>query len=57
VEAKNTSANAASTAHRKADVEIETLKVRLEDTKKSLESWKTKGLGNQSGEYEMLRVG
>ncbi len=57
MEAKNTSANAASTAHRKADVEIETLKVRLEDTKKSLESWKTKGLGNQSGEYEMLRVG
>ena len=45
-----------STAYRKAEVEIESLKVRLEETKKSLESWKSKGLGNQSGEYEMLRV-
>ena len=45
-----------SSAHRKAEVEVESLKVRLEETKKSLESWKSKGLGNQSGEYEMLRV-
>ena len=45
-----------STACRKAEVEIESLKVRLEETKKSLENWKSKGLGNQSGEYEMLRV-
>ncbi|MCJ1353542.1 MAG: E3 ubiquitin-protein ligase bre1 [Icmadophila ericetorum] len=40
---------------RKAEVEIEELKVKNEETKKSLESWKTKGLGNQTGEYEMLR--
>ncbi|KAL9098452.1 MAG: hypothetical protein Q9163_005885 [Psora crenata] len=44
-----------STAYRKAEVEVESLKVRLEETKKGLDSWKSKGLGNQSGEYEMLR--
>ena len=56
LEAKDTSASITASAHRKAEVEIETLKVRLEETRKGLESWKTKGLGNQSGEYEMLRV-
>lgn len=54
--AKDSTASEVSSAHRKAEVEIETLKVRLEETKKSLESWQTKGLGNQSDEYEMLRV-
>lgn len=54
--AKDTSAGELSSAHRKAEVEIETLKVRLEETQKNLESWKAKGLGNQSDEYEMLRV-
>ena len=53
---KDTSSNLISSAHRKAEVEIEALKVRLEETQKSLESWKTKGLGNQNEEYEMLRV-
>jgi len=56
VEGKDEIASTKSTACRKAEVEIESLKVRLEETKKSLDSWKTKGLGNQSGEYEMLRV-
>lgn len=55
--AKDTSASELSSTHRKAEVEIETLKVRLEETQKNLESWKAKGLGNQSDEYEMLRVG
>ena len=45
-----------SSAHRKVEIEIEVLQVRLEETQKSLESWKKKGLGNQSGEYEMRRV-
>ena len=45
-----------STAYRKVEVEIESIKVRLEETTKGLENWKNKGLGNQSGEYEMLRV-
>lgn len=53
---KDASAGESSSAHRKAEVEIETLRVRLEETQKNLESWKAKGLGNQSDEYEMLRV-
>lgn len=43
-------------ACRRAETEVETLKSTLADTKKSLESWKTKSLGNSSSEYEMLRV-
>ncbi len=54
--AKDNSASELSSTHRKAEVELETLQVRLEETQKSLESWKAKGLGNQSDEYEMLRV-
>lgn len=53
---KDIAATTASIAHRKAEVDVESLKVRLEETKKSLESWKSKGLGNQSQEYEMLQV-
>ncbi|MCJ1256646.1 E3 ubiquitin-protein ligase bre1 [Lignoscripta atroalba] len=53
--AKDTTTSALSSSHRRAEVEVEELKVKLEETKKSLETWKTKGLGNQSGEYEMLR--
>lgn len=56
LEAKDAATSATSTAYRRAEVEIETLKMRLEETKKSLESWRNKGLGNQSSEYEMLRV-
>ena len=54
--AKDISISVASSTARKAEVEVEQLKVRLDETRKSLEMWKTKGLGNQSGEYEMLRV-
>lgn len=53
---KDEIATTKSTACRNAEVEVESLSVRLEETKKSLEGWKTKGLGNQTGEYEMLRV-
>ena len=56
LEAKDTDTSATATANRKAEVEVEILKARLDETKKSLESWKNKGLGNQSSEYEMLRV-
>jgi E3 ubiquitin-protein ligase BRE1 len=35
---------------------VEGLKVTLADTKKSLENWKNKSLGNSSSEYEMLRT-
>jgi E3 ubiquitin-protein ligase BRE1 len=54
--AKDASLSTSTNAYRKAEVELEALKVRLEETKKSLESWKSKGLGNQTDEYEMLRV-
>ena len=54
--AKDTLLSTSSSATRKAEVEVEQLKVRLEETKKSLHSWKSKGLGNQSEEYEALRV-
>ncbi|EEP78233.1 conserved hypothetical protein [Uncinocarpus reesii 1704] len=40
---------------RKAESAVEGLKSTLADTKKSMESWKAKGLGNSSSEYEMLR--
>lgn len=46
-----------SSACRRAETEIEGLKVSLADTKKSLDNWKNKSLGNSSSEYEMLRVG
>lgn len=45
-----------STALRQAETEIVGLKQNLSDTKKSLENWKGKSLGNSSSEYEMLRV-
>lgn len=53
---KDEIATAKSTACHKAEVEVESLTVRLEELKKSLEGRKSKDLGNQSGEYEMLRV-
>ena len=56
LQAKDTDTSAKATANRKAEVEVEILKVRMDETRKSLESWKNKGLGNQSSEYEMLRV-
>ncbi|RAQ60634.1 E3 ubiquitin-protein ligase bre1 [Aspergillus flavus] len=44
-----------SSACRQAETEIEGLKATLADTKKSLDNWKNKSLGNSSSEYEMLR--
>ena len=53
---KDASLAATASSCRKAELEAEEFKATLNDTKKSLEMWKAKGLGNQSGEYEMLRV-
>ena len=53
---KDTSMSSTLSSLRKAEVENEELKAKCDELKKSAESWKTKGLGNQSGEYEMLRV-
>lgn len=54
---KDSTLSNTSSACRRAETEIEDLKVTLADTKKSLENWKNKSLGNSSSEYEMLRVG
>ncbi|KAL2855461.1 BRE1 E3 ubiquitin ligase-domain-containing protein [Aspergillus pseudoustus] len=45
-----------SSACRRAETDAEGLKASLADTKKSLENWKSKSLGNSSSEYEMLRT-
>ena len=54
--AKDSTALAATQGQRRVEVELEGLKSRLQDTLKSLEGWKKKGLGNQSDEEVMLRV-
>jgi hypothetical protein len=53
---KDTTLSNTSTALRQAETEIAGLKQSLSDTKKSLDNWKNKSLGNNSSEYEMLRV-
>jgi E3 ubiquitin-protein ligase BRE1 len=54
--AKDASLATTASSCRKVELEVEELKASLTDTKKSLEIWKAKGLGNQSEEYESLRV-
>lgn len=53
---KDSTLAATSSACRRAETEVEGLKATLTDTKKSLDNWKNKSLGNSSSEYEMLRV-
>ncbi|PYI10802.1 E3 ubiquitin-protein ligase bre1 [Aspergillus sclerotiicarbonarius CBS 121057] len=53
---KDSTLASASSACRQAETEVEGLKTTLADTKKSLENWKNKSLGNSSSEYEMLRT-
>ncbi|KAF9884362.1 E3 ubiquitin-protein ligase bre1 [Aspergillus nanangensis] len=52
---KDSALATSSGASRQAETEVEGLKVTLADTKKSLDNWKSKSLGNSSSEYEMLR--
>ncbi|KAK2749451.1 E3 ubiquitin-protein ligase bre1 [Myotisia sp. PD_48] len=54
--AKDTSLISATNSLRKAEGEAEELRSTLADTKKSLDSWKSRGLGNNTSEYEMLRT-
>ncbi|KAI9847801.1 MAG: E3 ubiquitin-protein ligase bre1 [Sclerophora amabilis] len=56
LKSKDVSQAAASKSQRHAETEAEQLRVQLEETEKSLESWKSKASGNQSEEFEMLRV-
>ncbi|KAL4818259.1 BRE1 E3 ubiquitin ligase-domain-containing protein [Aspergillus spinulosporus] len=53
---KDSSLASTSSACRRAEAQVEGLKASLADTKKSLENWKNKSLGNSSSEYEMLRT-
>jgi E3 ubiquitin-protein ligase BRE1 len=53
---KDGACSAASNSQRKAEVEVERLRTDLEETQKRLESWKTKGLGDENEHYEVLRV-
>lgn len=53
---KDATLGSTSSTLRQAETEIAGLKQSLSDTKKSLENWKGKSLGNSSSEYEMLRV-
>ncbi|KAJ5806019.1 uncharacterized protein N7503_003621 [Penicillium pulvis] len=53
---KDSTLGTTSSALRKAETEILGLKQSLADTKKSLEGWKGKTLGNNESEYEMLRA-
>ncbi|RDW83908.1 E3 ubiquitin-protein ligase BRE1 [Aspergillus mulundensis] len=52
---KDSTLASTSSACRRAETEVEGLKASLADTKKSLDNWKNKSLGNSSSEYEMLR--
>ncbi|KZF22662.1 E3 ubiquitin-protein ligase Bre1 [Xylona heveae TC161] len=53
---KDATSSAALQAQQQAEEEAERLKVRLGETKKQLETWKNRSLGNQSEEYESLRT-
>ncbi|KAJ5368250.1 E3 ubiquitin-protein ligase bre1 [Penicillium cataractarum] len=53
---KDSTLSNTSSALRQAETEIAGLKQSLSDTKKSLDNWKNKSLGNSSSEYEMLRT-
>lgn len=46
-----------STSARNAEVEVESLTVRLEEMEKSLTTWKGRASGDHNSENEMLRVG
>ncbi|KAL8863391.1 MAG: hypothetical protein Q9178_000072 [Gyalolechia marmorata] len=54
--AKDSSASVIKSAHRKAEVEIETLRASLEKTQKQLEEWRSRSLGNNGAEFEALRA-
>ncbi|KAG0160518.1 hypothetical protein PDIDSM_8048 [Penicillium digitatum] len=53
---KDSTLGSTTSALRQAETEVAGLKQALSDTKKSLDNWKNKSLGNSSSEYEMLRT-
>ena len=54
--AKENVCSAALSGQRKAEIEVERLKVEVEEKGRRLELWKTKGLGSETEHYEALRV-
>lgn len=56
VVSKDTASSAAAAAKRQAEVELEEVKVRLEDTKKSLDSMKRKGSGRESESDDWRKI-
>ena len=46
----------ASNAQRKAEVEVEKLKIDVAEKEKRIETWKGRGLGSENEHYEALRV-
>ncbi|KAL8953227.1 MAG: hypothetical protein Q9222_000880 [Ikaeria aurantiellina] len=54
--AKEGSTSVIKSAHRKAEVEIETLRASLEATQKQLEEWKSRSMGTNGAEFEALRA-
>lgn len=53
---KDSTTSAAAQAQRKAEASVSELQARLEETEKNLEVMRKRSSGNQSEEYEMLRV-
>ena len=53
---KDSAYSAAVNGQRKLDVEVERLRVEVEEKDRRLEVWKSKGLGSESEHYEALRV-
>lgn len=53
---KDATLSSTTSTLRQSETEVESLKQSLSDTKKNMENWKAKSLGNSSSEYEMLRV-
>ena len=54
--AKESSASVIKSAHRKAEVEMETLRASLEKTQAQVEEWRSRSLGSNGAEFEALRV-
>ncbi|KAL9602594.1 MAG: hypothetical protein Q9219_001738 [cf. Caloplaca sp. 3 TL-2023] len=53
---KESATGVVKSAHRKAEVEIESLRASLDTTQKQLEDFKARSLGNNGAEFEALRV-
>lgn len=53
---KDTSLGSSLKTQRRLETDLERVQVRLAETQKSVERWKSKASGNESVEFEMLRV-